>query len=144
MSDTPSVREQHILVTVPDGLYPDGLYVAAPIGAHDRQESHLPTKALDLPPMPRSAPDRQMLDGFHRSGLPMKVRLFVEADGTVSATELLASAPGDDETATQVMAMFRDTAFSPGRRRGVDVASFIDLEIILEPVLPSLGLVVRR
>jgi hypothetical protein len=112
--------------------------------APDIRASHLPTKMLDVPPMPRSAPDEQLLEGFHRSGLPMKVRLYIEADGTVSATELLSSAPGDEDSALQVMAMFRGTAFSPGRHLGIDAPSFIDIEIVLEPVLASLGRVIRQ
>ena len=94
--------------------------------------------------MPRSAPDEELLAGFHRSGLPIQVRLYVEADGMVSATELLGSAPGDEDTASQVMSMFRSTAFSPGLHLGKDVPSFIDVEVVLEPLLPNLGRLIRQ
>lgn len=99
--------------------------------------AHLPTHILDVPPMPRSAPDEQFVDGVHKSGLPIRVRLFIELDGTVSAADLLSAAPGDEESAAQVMAMFSHTAFSPGRREGRDVPSYIDIEIVLEPTLPE-------
>ena len=105
---------------------------------------HLPTSALDLPPMPRSAPDEQYVEHVHRSGLPIKVRLFIDASGSVTETSLLGAAPGDEDAAEQVVAMFRDTAFSPGRLQGREVASFIDIELVLEPTLTALGRIVRQ
>jgi hypothetical protein len=105
---------------------------------------HFPTSALDVPPMPRSAPDEQYVEHVHRSGLPIQVRLYIDAIGSVTETRLLGAAPGDEEAAEQVMAMFRDTAFSPGRLQGREVASFIDIELVLEPTLPPLGRIVRQ
>lgn len=85
--------------------------------------------------MPRSAPDERFVDEVHRSGLPIRVRLFVEADGSVSSADVLSLVPGDEEAAQSVVAMFRDTAFIPGRLGGRDVASYLDIEIVLEPTL---------
>lgn len=96
---------------------------------------HLPTDVLDVRPMPRSAPDERFVDEVHRSGLPIRVRLFVEADGSVSSADVLSLVPGDEEAAQSVVAMFRDTAFIPGRLGGRDVASYLDIEIVLEPTL---------
>jgi hypothetical protein len=98
---------------------------------------HLPTVQLDIGPMPRSSPDDSRLEGSHRSGLPMRMRLFVDADGEVSRVDVLSSAPGDEETAQRVATMFRETAFTPGRLDGQDVASFIDIEIVLEADMPA-------
>ncbi len=105
---------------------------------------HLPTSALDVPPMPRSAPDEQYVEHVHRSGLPIQVRLYIDASGGVTEASLLGAAPGDEEAAEQVMAMFRETAFSPGRLQGREVASFIDIELVLEPALPPVGRIVRQ
>ena len=105
---------------------------------------HLPTSALDVPPMPRSAPDEQYVEHVHHSGLPIQVRLYIDASGGVTEASLLGAAPGDEEAAEQVMAMFRGTAFSPGRLQGREVASFIDIELVLEPTLPPLGRVFRQ
>jgi hypothetical protein len=101
------------------------------------QAPHLPTAKLDIGPMPRSSPDDSRLEGSHRSGLPMRVRLFVDAGGAVSRVDVLSSAPGDEETAQRVAMMFRETAFTPGRLDGRDVASFIDIEIVLDPDMPA-------
>jgi hypothetical protein len=115
-----------------------------PAPAADAAIEHLPTSELDVPPMPRSAPDEQYVEHVHRSGLPMQVRLYIDAIGSVTETSLLGAAPGDEEAAKQVMAMFRETAFSPGRLQGREVASFIDIELVLEPTLPHLGRIVRQ
>jgi hypothetical protein len=100
---------------------------------------YLPTNLLDIRPMPRSAPNEAYVESAHKSGLPIRVRLFVEEDGVISTVEVLSVAPGDEEAAAQVISMFRDTAFSPGRRGGRDVASFMDIEVILESKLPELA-----
>lgn len=116
----------------------------APQPVADAAIEHLPTSALDVPPMPRSAPDEQYVEHVHRSGLPIQVRLFIDGSGTVTETSLLGAAPGDEEAAEQVMVMFRETAFSPGRLQGREVASFIDIELVLEPTLPPMGRIVRQ
>jgi hypothetical protein len=112
--------------------------VDVPLPAPTPATDYLPTLALDMPPMPRSTPDEQFIDAVRKSGLPIRVRLFVGADGVVSSAELLNAAPGDEESAEQVMAMFRETAFSPGRLAGEDVPAFIDIEVVLEPSLSQL------
>ncbi len=89
--------------------------------------------ALDQAPVPRSSPDDRVLDEAHKSGLPIRVRIFIRADGLVWDVQRLLVAPGDEETADLVVQMFRKTAFIPGRRAGHDVASYIDVELALEP-----------
>lgn len=101
------------------------------------QAFHLPSDALDIGPMPKSSPDERYVEEVHRSGLPILVRLFVESDGVVSSAQVLSNAPGDETAAQSVVAMFRDTAFIPGRLAGRDVAAYIDIEIVLEPTLPE-------
>jgi hypothetical protein len=117
---------------------------AAPPSSAEAAIEHLPTSALDVPPMPRSAPAEQYVEHAHRSGLPMQIRIYIDARGSVTEASLLGVAPGDEEAAEQVMAMFRETAFSPGRLQGREVASFIDIELVLEPALPPLGRIVRQ
>ncbi len=126
---------------------PDAPRESAPVVLPPTVEAaieHLPTSALDVPPMPRSAPDEQLVEHVHRSGLPMQIRLYIDAGGSVTETSLLGAAPGDEEAVEHVMAMFRETAFSPGRLRGREVASYIDIELVLEPTLPPLGRIVRQ
>lgn len=93
--------------------------------------SHLPRHLLDIPPLPRSAPDESLIVGVPHSGLPMRLRLFIEADGRVSSVEVLDAQPLDVIALERLAEMFSRTAFVPGRREDRDVASFIDVEVSL-------------
>lgn len=85
---------------------------------------------LDGPVVPRSAPDLQRLNGLHFSGLPIRLRLFIDALGRVVEVKVLA-AQEDDATLAAVVGTFGSTAFVPGRQAGVPVASFTDIELRL-------------
>jgi hypothetical protein len=83
---------------------------------------------LDEPIVPRSAPELSRLQGQRFSGLPLKLRLFIDASGTVVSVNVLA-AQEDPETLNAVVAMFEATAFVPGRFGGRAVSSFTDIEL---------------
>jgi hypothetical protein len=106
-------------------------------------DAHLASHVLDVAPIPVSAPDERHVQDAHRSGLPIRVRLFIEDDGKVSDGIVLAAAPGDEQAAQSVLEMFRETAFIPGRLDGRDVASFIDIELTLDLTLPEVIPVTR-
>ena len=89
-----------------------------------------PSRDLDRAAVPRSAPDVSMLEGLHFSGLPMRVRLYVDGTGKVVDVVVL-QAVDDDEVLDRVRHMFLSTAFIAGRLRGEDVASYKDLELVL-------------
>jgi hypothetical protein len=89
-----------------------------------------PSRDLDRAAVPRSAPDVSMLEGLHFSGLPMRLRLYVDATGKVVDVVALQTAD-DDEVLDRVRHMFLSTAFIAGRLRGEDVASYKDLELVL-------------
>lgn len=71
-----------------------------------------------------------MLEGLHFSGLPMRLRLYVDGTGKVVDVVVL-QATDDDEVLDRVRRMFLSTAFIAGRLRGEDVASYKDLELVL-------------
>jgi hypothetical protein len=89
-----------------------------------------PSRDLDRAAVPRSAPDVSMLEGLHFSGLPMRLRLYVDGTGKVVDVVVL-QATDDDEVIDRVRHMFLSTAFIAGRLRGEDVASYKDLELVL-------------
>lgn len=93
-----------------------------------------PTRELEMPPQPRGEPDDRMLEGLARYGQPIVVRLLIDADGTVIDARLLSAVAGDEIAAARVVTMLRQTAFTPGRRLGVDVPSFLDVEVTLDPL----------
>ncbi len=94
--------------------------------------SFVPAAALDHEIVPRSAPDLQQLQGLRFSGLPMRLRLFIDAQGMVVDVRVLASEESE-ETLAAVSSMFRSTAFVPGERAGRAVPAFTDIELQLDP-----------
>jgi N-methylhydantoinase A/oxoprolinase/acetone carboxylase beta subunit len=68
------------------------------------------------------------LQGLSWSGVPMHLRLFVDAGGTVVDVAVL-QAYDDARVVERVRRMFLSTAFTPGRVGGVDVDSYRDIEL---------------
>lgn len=92
----------------------------------------LPANGLDRRPTPVSAPDPRWLDALANqtgSGLPLRLRLFITAAGEVVDVEPVQVSALDSFALPALQAMFRDTAFLPGRVQGRDVASQMELEI---------------
>jgi hypothetical protein len=87
---------------------------------------------LDRAALPRSAPDIATLSGLPWSGLPMRLRLFIDAAGSVVSVMVL-QAYEDDEVVERVRQMFLATAFVAGRLEGEDVASYKDVELTIGP-----------
>lgn len=95
----------------------------------------LPASGLDRRPTPVSAPDPRWLDTLANqtaSGLPLRLRLFITAAGEVVDVEPVQVSELDHFALPALQAMFRDTAFLPGRVQGRDVASQMELEIQLD------------
>ncbi len=83
---------------------------------------------LDQPVRPRSAPDLSLLKGLTWSGVPIRLRLFIDSQGTVVDTQVLQSAD-PDEVLARVRAMFLATGFTSGTVAGQPVPSYKDIEI---------------
>lgn len=99
----------------------------------------LPASGLDRRPTPVSAPDTRWLDALANqtgSGLPLRLRLFITAAGEVVEVEPVQVSELDTFALPALQAMFRDTAFLPGRVQGRDVASQIELELRLDGAVP--------
>lgn len=98
-----------------------------PLGT-EAVEGFVSPRELDVVARPRSAPDTTSLQGLPWSGVPMRLRLFIAASGTVVDAVVL-QASDDEEVVQRVRRMFLATAFVAGRAQGVDVASYKDVEI---------------
>lgn len=96
-------------------------------------KTHFSRAEVDVPPLPKSAPNEDLLDGVRGTGLPVRLRVFVESDGTVSAVKVLHVMPGDEKLAAQAREMFLTTGYLPARRDGEDVAAYVDVEVALDP-----------
>lgn len=96
---------------------------------------YLPTSELEVPPLPRSAPDPTVLHGAVSSGLPIRLRLYIDELGVVANIEVLQASELDDDAVERMKRMFYDTRFLAGRRASTDVASFMDIEISLAELM---------
>jgi len=103
---------------------------AVPV-VRDPWASFVPSRALDVSPLPRSSPDLGVLTGVPSSGLPLRLRLFVDERGRVVEVRAMQAAVGDDEVIDRLRRMFFETLFLPGKLRGNDVASYMDLELAI-------------
>jgi hypothetical protein len=91
-------------------------------------QAFLSPPELDIAARPRSAPDTTRLEGLRWSGVPMRLRLFVDASGTVVDVVVLQSRDADD-VVQRVREMFLATGFIAARANGLDVASYKDVDI---------------
>ena len=89
-----------------------------------------PPSALDAPVRPRSAPDISILAGTPWSGLPLRVRLFIDAKGTVVDVQMPQSAE-QEELLQRVRQMFLATGFTAGTENGTPVPCYKDIELTI-------------
>jgi len=89
---------------------------------------YLAATALDVPVRPRSAPDITQLAGLSWSGVPLRLRLFIDAEGTVVDACILQSAESGDVD-ERVRRMFLATGFTAGIQGGRAVPSYKDIEL---------------
>lgn len=90
---------------------------------------YLPSSLLDRRPAPVTEPDFRMLGRASTHGIPVRLRLYIDRLGRVVAVLPLTALDRDTAFVAEVAAMFRATAFIPGRRDGVDTAAFMDIDL---------------
>lgn len=99
--------------------------------ARAEPDPFIPAELLDHPLVPRSAPDLALLDGLSFTGLPVRLRLYVDALGRVVDVVVLQADAGDEEAVAHMKAMFLATAYIPGQLQGAVVAARQDIELSL-------------
>ena len=99
--------------------------------AQAEPDPFIPSELLDHPLVPRSAPDMALLDGLSFTGLPVRLRLYVDALGRVVDVVVLQADAGDEEAVTHMKAMFLATAYIPGQLQGAVVPARQDIELSL-------------
>lgn len=89
---------------------------------------YLPANKVDVRPLPKSAPD---LSGMDLPSVNQKVvlRIFIGASGLVDEVRPIAEPAADDGLLESLHNAFKATAFLPGRHHGVDVATYMDIEV---------------
>jgi len=93
------------------------------------------TPVPDLPPRPVSAPDPARLADLAAerfSGLPMRLRLHIDAHGELAALDAVQIEPIDEIALPALRRMFAATRFLPARRGGQDVPGLLEIELRLD------------
>lgn len=105
-------------------LRPTAVATASPL------TSYLPSSAMERRPMPVSEPDVAGIRTDTSSGLPVRLRIYIDRLGNVVSVVPLVAAEADAAFVMALTRMFRATAFLPGQRGGVDVGSYMDIELV--------------
>ncbi len=92
--------------------------------------SYLPSSAMERRPIPVSEPDIASVRTDTASGLPVRLRIYIDRRGNVVSVTPLVAADADADFVAALARMFRATAFLPGQRGGIDVASYMDIELV--------------
>lgn len=79
------------------------------------------------------SPDIPSLSGLSWSGIPIRLRLFVDASGRCVDVKFLRASE-DAVTLEHLRSMFLETHFIPARRAGVEVDSYRDIELVVSDV----------
>ncbi|WP_061534320.1 hypothetical protein [Collimonas arenae] len=89
----------------------------------------LPSSEMDLGAVPVSEPDSRLLVGVESSGLPIRLRLYVDKYGVVKDIHVLQVDDMDAPAVERLESMFYATTFIPARREGRDMSSYMDIEV---------------
>jgi hypothetical protein len=90
---------------------------------------------VDKIALPLTDLDAQLLNGMLGSGLPIRLRVYIDARGHLADVQAVQSLPEDQDAVAKLTAMLRAARFTPARRAGQDVASVQALEFTFENVL---------
>ena len=89
----------------------------------------LPSSEMDLGAVPVSEPDSRFLVGVKSGGSPIRLRLYVDKYGVVKDIHVLQADDTDRLAVERLEAMFYATTFIPARRDGMDMSSYMDIEL---------------
>ena len=95
-------------------------------------------KEIDKRALPLTEPDVKLLNGIpNNTGLPIRVRLYIDQYGVVSNVQPLQNHPDDASIVEKIIIMLEKTAFIPAMRSGKGVASYQDLEFNITTLGPK-------
>lgn len=70
------------------------------------------------------------------SGLPIRLRIYISAEGEVTAVDVLFASEEDQPVVQRLREMFLATAFIAAKRNGEEVPSYKDIDVDFSDVLP--------
>ena len=99
---------------------------------------YYPSTEVDRKALPQMNIDQSMLPTEGSSGLPIKLRLYINAFGKVVKVEPIAVLDQDTIFVDKLAKLLCEIQFLPAKREGLDVDSYQDLLLSFNP-LPILG-----
>lgn len=107
------------------------LLSANPLAGHKSElpdvSGFIAVQQLERRPAPVSQPDIESLRLNQNISIPVIARLYIDSSGKV--VEVRFNREFDPDAMQQIRNMFQRTLFIPGRRAGMDVASYVDIEL---------------
>lgn|GEM_PF-2230609 len=89
---------------------------------------------VDRKALPQMNIDQSMLANEVSSGLPIKLRLYINAFGRVVKVEPIALLDQDALFAENLAKLLFEVRFLPAKREGLDVDSYQDLQLSFNPI----------
>ena len=129
-STTLFAEPQQLAVATPQSLLTDLAPQPSTATTPNPLTAYLPSSAMERRPMPVSEPNIASVRTDASSGLPVRLRLYIDRLGNVVSVVPLLASDADAAFVAALERMFRTTAFIPGQRGGVDVASYMDIELV--------------
>lgn len=84
---------------------------------------------VDIKALPVSNIDISMLSDIKRTGLPIKLRIYINVFGRIDKIERLSNTLQDEEFLNRMEFLLKETAFLPAKKNGVNVDFVQDIEL---------------
>ena len=84
---------------------------------------------VDIKALPVSNIDISMVSDIERSGLPIKLRIYINVFGKIDKIERLSNALQDEEFLNRIEFLLKETAFLPAKKNGVNVDFVQEIEL---------------
>lgn len=97
-------------------------------------KDYYPIAEVDRKAIPQMNIDQSMLAEDESSGLPIKLRLYINAYGRVVKVEPIAVLDQDTSFAEKIASLLYEVRFLPAKRKGLDVDSYQDLQLSFNPI----------
>lgn len=93
-----------------------------------KQTKYYATSEVDIKALPVSNIDTSMLELDYNVNMPIKLRLFINANGRIDYVERLSVLVQDESFADKIEDLLKEAAFLPARKENKNVDSFQDVE----------------
>ena len=84
---------------------------------------------VDIKALPVSNIDISMVSDIERSGLPIKLRIYINVFGKIDKIERLSNALQDEEFLNRIEFLLKETAFLPAKKNGLNVDFVQEIEL---------------